>query len=41
MVLWRVVLEAFPGPARIRCRTVLQIGSPAIGKQPASNADFV
>ena len=28
MVLWRVVLEAFPSPARIRCSTVLQIGSP-------------
>ena len=28
MVLWRVVLEAFPSPARICFRTVLQIGSP-------------
>ena len=28
MVLWRVVLEAFPSPAIIRCRTVLEIGFP-------------
>ena len=31
MVSWRVVLEAFPSPARVRCRTVLQIGSPSPG----------